>query len=78
MLRISPITTRKRSSSKKRTAYKNMHNGAFPPKAPALNAYKNMHKLAFPTSPKGLSLKSYKKMHKLAFPSPKGTRKSRS
>lgn len=76
MLRISPIT-RKRSSSKTRAAYKNMHNKAFPPKSPPLNAYKKMHEQAFPASPKGLSLKSYKKMHKLAFPSRKGTRKSR-
>ena len=75
-IRVSPITTRKRSSSKNRTAYKNMHNRAFPNNAPALNAYKKMHKLAFPTSPK-LSLKSYKKMHTLAFPSNRGSRGSR-
>ena len=76
-IRTSPINTRK-NSSKSRTAYKNMHNKAFPSKSLALNTYKKMHARAFPTSPKGLSLKSYKKMHKLAFPSPKGTRKSRS
>ena len=40
MLRISPITTRKRSSSKSRAAYKNMHNKAFPSNKPGLNAYK--------------------------------------
>jgi hypothetical protein len=72
MLRISPITTRKRSS------YKNMHNKAFPTNKLGINAYKKIHQRAFPTSPKGLSLKSYQKMHKLAFPSPKGTRRSRS
>jgi hypothetical protein len=59
-IRVSPITTRKRSSSKNRTAYKNMHNRAFPNNVPALNAYKKMHERAFPTSSK-LSLKSYKK-----------------
>ena len=72
-LPVSPITTRKRSSSKNRTAYKNVHNRAFPNNAPALNAYKKMHERAFPASPK-LSLKSYKKMHNIAFPSKRGTR----
>lgn len=72
-IRVSPITTRKRSSSKNRTAYKNMHNRAFPNNAPALNAYKKMHERAFPTSSK-LSLKAYKKMHHLAFPMNRGTR----
>ena len=74
-IRVSPITTRKRSSSKNRTAYKNMHNRAFPNNAPALNAYKKMHERAFPTSSK-LSLKAYKKMHHLAFPMNRGTRRS--
>ena len=65
-IRVSPITTRKRSSSRNRT-YKNMHNRAFPPKSLELNAYINKHNIAFPSS-KGLSFKSYKKMHKIAFP----------
>ncbi len=76
MLRISPITTRKRSSSKTKAAYKNMHNKAFPSTKPSLNAYIKMHKEAFPSN-RGLSKSAYIKMHKVAFPSPRRTRKSR-
>jgi predicted DNA-binding transcriptional regulator AlpA len=77
MFKISPITNPRKKSVRNKTAYKNMHNKAFPPKL-SLNAYIKMHKEAFP-SPQGLTRSAYTRMHKLAFPnSPRRTRRSRS